>query len=63
MKNLLTTSLLLSLSSGFEWSYLLHGDDWPRLHLDGNKCGGSNQSPIDLKSTGWPTVNAELDNF
>jgi len=33
------------------------------MKIDGNKCGGENQSPIDLKSSGWPTFEAAIDKF
>jgi len=38
----------LALVRSAEWDYKTNGADWPDLVLDGNKCGGDNQSPIDL---------------
>lgn len=54
------------------WTYAFyHGKNWPditekALKLKApakNECGGPNQSPIDLKSSGWKTKSARLDNF
>jgi hypothetical protein len=42
---------------------LENGEDWPRLKIEGNMCGDSNQSPIDLKSSGWEVVMIENDNY
>jgi len=39
------------------------GEDWPALAIEGNKCGDTNQSPIDLKTSGWPTVYYKDDKF
>jgi len=34
------------------WDYKTNGEDWPSLMIPDNTCAGSNQSPIDLK-TSW----------
>jgi carbonic anhydrase len=49
-------------SGGYDYK-TNNGDDWPNLNIDGNKCGSTNQSPIDLKSEGWPKYEAMNDNF
>jgi len=57
---------LLGFSSGNIWNYKSFGADWPEidpLDLPNNKCGGLNQSPIDLKTTGWPIIEAHHDKF
>jgi len=45
------------------FDYLENGEDWPRLKIEGNMCGESNQSTIDLKSSGWEVVMIENDNY
>ena len=54
-------------ATGPAWDYNTNnGEDWPNIvYTDGkttNVCGGTNQSPIDLKNT-WPTRSARYDNF
>ena len=39
------------------------GADWPAIEMTGNMCGRRNQSPIDLKSSGWPTIGSTEDNY
>ena len=57
--------LLLSLAFGqdVKFDYLSYGEDWPRLKIEGNMCADTNQSPIDLKTTGWNVVLYKEDNF
>ena len=45
------------------WNYNQFGYDWQDLPIDGNKCGTTNQSPIDLKSKGWSIIDSKADNF
>jgi len=64
MKLCFLIPLLSGLSSSQEWNYKLNGDDWPELNLVVNNCGNqNNQSPIDLKTSGWPTVSSKADKF
>ena len=49
--------------TGEAWDFKQNGRNWPNLEIVGNQCGGSNQSPIDLKTTGWPTMAAKNDKF
>ena len=68
----LATAILGSASAAANhpWDYKLNGSDWvaktaKELKLTGsaqNECGGSNQSPIDLKMD-WRKVPAKEDNF
>jgi len=59
----LGTDLLQGTAFAAEWNYDLNGADWADLALVGNNCGGLNQSPIDLKTSGWPTINSKEDSF
>jgi carbonic anhydrase len=59
-----TLALFTSSANAASWDYKTNGADWPNLTgVDGNNCGGTNQSPIDLKTDGWPTYDAKDDNF
>ena len=42
---------------------MLSGEDWPHLKIEGNMCGDTNQSPIDLKTSGWNVMMFKKDNF
>lgn len=63
----LATALLLSYVQSSEiWDYKFWGADWPNIDpekLPVNHCGGNNQSPIDLKSEGWPRKDSYKDKF
>jgi carbonic anhydrase len=64
----LLTLSAIGLASGAVslWDYAKWGVDWPDIDpelMPINKCGGKNQSPIDLKTTGWPEVNSKEDKF
>ena len=68
MKNFIKTLFLLgSTANAASWNYKTNGKDWPDFKATApavNECGtGSNQSPIDLKTTGWPLKNSNFDNF
>ena len=70
MNKLATLSMLFSLSRAETkpgevalWNYDTWGADWPDVHVDGNKCGSTNQSPIYLRSNGWITLDPKEDNF
>lgn len=67
MKSFLKTLLILgSVASveGAKWDYKKNGADWKDVVVDGNLCGtGTNQSPIDLKTKGWPLKASNFDNF
>ena len=58
-----STILFLSRAQKALWNYDQWGSDWPDLPIEGNKCGGTNQSPIDLRSNGWITLDPQADNF
>lgn len=66
-----TFGLILALgaqvtSGSLIWDYKTYGADWAEIDKDllaGNKCGGTNQSPIDLKTHGWPEIEAHHDKF
>ena len=45
------------------WDYRLKGTNWGNLDIEGNRCGLRNQSPIDLKTSGWETSNISEDYF
>lgn len=65
---LLTAFTILSGQTNAEeiWDYATWGADWPNIDpevLPDNKCGHTNQSPIDLKTEGWPTIDAHHDKF
>lgn len=61
--SLIAVACSSTLRAAKEWDYKMNGKDWPLLEIDGNKCGCTNQSPIDLKTTGWPVVDSDMDNF
>jgi len=63
-------ALLLGLTTVVQpreiWNYEQWGADWPNIDrelLPVNHCGGKNQSPIDLKSEGWPIFDFKEDLF
>jgi len=68
MKSFLKTLFLLGttdVSAKAAWDYKTNGKDWGSLStITGNICGtGTNQSPIDLKTAGWPMKHSNFDNF
>ena len=64
MMQSLALAALLGTASAASWDYKTNnGEDWPDLAIAGNKCGGTNQSPIDLKTEGWPKFESSEDNF
>ena len=67
MKSFLKTLFLLGSSNAAAtaWDYKKNGSDWPALaDVADNECGtGSNQSPIDLKTSGWTQTHSNFDNF
>ena len=57
-------SAIFAAAQAANWNYKTNnGEDWPSVVINNNKCGGTNQSPIDLKTEGWPKFDAERDNF
>ena len=65
MKSFLKTFVILGQTvDAASWDYKKNGSDWGKLILADNICGtGSNQSPIDLETTGWPLKSSNFDNF
>jgi len=64
MKNYLITLFLGHAMSNEAWNYNHNGDDWPDLNIEANKCGTkNNQSPINLVTSGWPTISSTDDKF
>ena len=67
MKSFLKTLFLVSASNAAScaYDYKTNGADWPTITCPDNACGttGKNQSPIDLKSKGWPMKDSNFDNF
>jgi hypothetical protein len=47
-------------SESHEWGYLKNGADWPELEISENKCGSSNQSPINLVSLDSPSFKYKV---
>lgn len=63
MKNIMRALFLAGVTNGAAtWNYKTNGADWPSLDIPDNECGGSNQSPIDLKND-WKVVHPKTDNF
>lgn len=61
----LALSLAAVNAAGGEFNYKYNGADWPEL--EGTECGGTNQSPIDLKTKknylfDYPCYNANTDD-
>lgn len=58
---------LVGTSQAASWDYWTNnGEDWPSLDIDGNMCGSTNQSPINLISRKsddfkYPIYEAEDD--
>lgn len=67
MKSFLKTLAIIgAANASVKWDYKKNGSDWPSVDTspDTNLCGtGSNQSPIDLKTNGWPMKDSNFDNF
>ena len=69
MKSFLKTLFLLGSTNAAAgvWDYKKNGSDWPTLDataMPDNECGtGTNQSPIDLKTSGWTQKHSNFDNF
>lgn len=58
------TLFLVGATSAATWDYKKNGSDWPDLTVAENECGtGTNQSPIDLKTSGWTQTHSNFDNF
>ena len=53
----------VAFAQSVKFDYVSYGEDWPRLKIEGNMCDDSNQSPIDLKTTGWNVVMNKEDNY
>ena len=51
MHKFILTLIVSTKAAGSVWDYAKNGDDWGKLNITGNLCGGTNQSPIDLPST------------
>jgi len=46
---------------GYDY-FTSNGEDWPDLEIDGNMCGGPNQSPINLSRYGsYPLYSSSDD--
>jgi carbonic anhydrase len=58
-----TYAALICLAQAESWGYQQWGADWPALRIDNNKCGGLNQSPIDLKTQDQTILLPSEDNF
>lgn len=43
-----------------DWNYKKNGADWSKKYPT---CGETNQSPIDLLTDGWPTIEYDDDDF
>jgi len=64
MKSILKTLFLAGATSAAKWNYKTNGKDWPQFESTDNECGtGTNQSPIDLKTSGWTRKHSNFDNF
>ena len=64
MKSILQTLFFVGVTSAASWDYKTNGKDWPQFDSTDNECGtGTNQSPIDLRTSGWPLKHSNFDNF
>jgi len=63
MKNIAVQLLTLATVNAAGYDYQQDGNDWPELKIEGNLCGSTNQSPIDLPSESDDIYLASKDNF
>ena len=60
---LLNLIAYLAIVDASTYNFKKWGADWPGIEMVGNMCGRRNQSPIDLKSSGWPTISSVDDGY
>jgi len=64
MKYFATFAALMSTTDAAAASYLDNGDSWiDNADYENNQCSEANQSPIDIVTADWPTVDAADDEF
>ena len=64
MKYFATFAALMSTTDAAAASYLDNGDSWiGNADYENNECSDANQSPIDIITADWPTVDAADDEL